>query len=66
MPRPKKDAEIEAVVAEMKNLREEIHQLKSAVLTLAQVQLGPRLQGTRVSPHDEIYRWYREFVAESD
>ena len=65
MPRPKKETEIELVVSEMKSLREEIHQLKSAVLTLAHVQLAPRLERFKVSPHEEVTRLYREFVAES-
>jgi len=48
----------------IKYLQEEIRQLKCAVLTLAHVQLSPRLKGFKVSPHDEVYRLYQEFVRE--
>ncbi len=49
----------------IKDLQEEIHQLKCAVLTLAHVQLSPRLEGFKVSPHDEVFRLYQEFVREN-
>ena len=60
-----KETDTDAVVAEMKMLREEIHQLKCAVLTLAHVQIAPRLEKFQVSPHDEVTRFYREFVNET-
>lgn len=65
MPRKKQESDVEPLAAEMKMLREEIHQLKSAVLTLAHVQITPRLERFKVSPHDEVCRLYREFVVDT-
>ncbi|MFH1068315.1 MAG: hypothetical protein V1794_01735 [Candidatus Glassbacteria bacterium] len=65
MPKGKAaEIDLSRIAKEIKNLRKEIRQLKSAVLTLAHVQLSPRLDGFRVSPHDEVFRLYREFVRE--
>ena len=49
---------------QMKDLQEEIRRLRCAVLTLAHVLLSPRLEGFKVSPHDEVFRLYQNFVRE--
>ncbi|HLA41626.1 MAG TPA: hypothetical protein VJ417_16605 [Candidatus Glassbacteria bacterium] len=56
--------EVSKITKAIKNLQKETRELKCAVLTLALVQLSPRLDGFKVSPHDEVFRLYQEFVRE--